>query len=197
MLCGYLKQTCKSITVKEFIELLSLCKNQDALVKCNDTTGFFIHFDQEGQFVNISKSPYANQYGNNGSNDTCESCNRYDSMSKCCRCNGNNCLNADMIINTRKFNEVRSREDEDSTDTKNTTPTKEIKTNKYDLSNISINGIALDSNNDQQVKTTDKVEEKKEEVPEKKAKMYIQDMVDDAIIKTLNKMINGIKVKGE
>ena len=199
MLCGYLKQTCRSIKVKDLIEILKLCKNQDAIIKYADTTNFYIHFDQDGQFINFDKNAQVRQYGNAGAEDTCESCRRYDKKQKCCKCDGTGCLNAESIIDTEKLNETHSRIEDVSIDTESGASTTPILNDKYDLSNFGINGTSINNANETEreipkrrkvVKQPDVVEEVKKQ---QSNGISIQDAVDNAIIKTLTKMINGIK----
>lgn len=188
MLCGYLKQVCRSITVQQLIDILNTCKNKDAIIKLSEMTNFFIHFDQEGQFIDFSKSPMTNKYGNPGVD--CTGCNRYSKEEKRCMCDGKDCLNADMMVDTDKFDNCRICENSCSKDTKTEAPTIEIKNSKYDLSNYSINGTEqVDEGTDNLAKIVPLKEEKKEQIKSKD----IQDVVDKAIINTLTKMINGIQ----
>ena len=198
MLCGYLRQVCKSIKVQDLIDILETCKNKDAVVKCFETTNFFIHFDQDGQFVDFTKNPLGQQYGEGGTDNTCAGCGRYDHVEKACKCDGKNCLNSESLVNTEKLNEIRSRELDSSIASKNQAPTEEIKKveenytinstpvekPKMTLENYSINGVPM-------------VEEVKIEEPTHKEISIpakdIQTSIDNAIINTLNKMISGIK----
>ena len=183
MYCGHLKQICKSITVQELIDILETCKDKNTIVKVLDTTNFYIHFDKDGQFINISKSAMNNQYGN-GTNSGCEGCNRYDKAEKVCKCDGINCLNASMIVNTEKFNKLHSSIESVSISSKNQASRSDSKNDKYDLDNLSINGI--NSNN----KKEDKKEEVKVNTMDSKE---VQLLIDNAIVNTRTKMISGIK----
>ena len=182
MLCGYLKQVCKSITVKELIEILQLCKNPDAIVQLSEMTNFFIHFDIDGQFVDFSKSPLANKYGESGKENSCSSCDRYDQKEKACKCTGKGCMNAGLVIDTEKLDEMRISREPVQEETKNEAPREQVSDSKYDLSNYSINGMSIEI-----------VEEPKEEVKHVIPTKDIQESVDKAIINTLSRMINGIK----
>ena len=199
MLCGYLKQTCKSITVKELIEILKLCKNQDAIIKYADTTNFYIHFDQDGQYINFDKNAQIRQYGNAGAEDTCDTCRRYNKSEKCCKCDGKGCLNADSIVYTEKLNETRSSVETVSTATESGASTSGFVNDKYDLSNFGINGTSINNVNGIEKETPKKKEVAKnpdvvEQVKKQQSNgVSIQDAVDNAIIKTLTKMIRGIK----
>ena len=139
MLCGYLKQTCKSITVSKLIELLKLCKNPEAIIKMNDMTNFYMHFDIDGQFINFNKSPSINQYGECGSNNTCASCIKNDNDKKYCNCDGKDCINASSIVDTEKFDEWSSSETIVQEDTKNQPSTNGFQNDKYNLDNFAIN----------------------------------------------------------
>ncbi len=190
MLCGYLRQVCKSIKVQDLIDILETCKNKDAVVKCFETTNFFIHFDQDGQFVDFTKNPLGQQYGEGGTDNTCSGCGRYDHVAKVCKCDGTNCLNSESVVDTEKLNEIRSRELDSSIASKNQVPTEEIKNveekkPKITLENYTINGVPM-------------VEEVGVEDPSRKEEISIpakdiQASIDNAIINTLNKMISGIK----
>ena len=209
MLCGYLKQVCKSITVKELIEILQTCKNPNAIVQLQETTNFFVHFDQDGQFIDFSKSPQTNKYGEAGANNDCGSCHRYDKKEKQCKCDGNNCINAESIVDTEKLNELRSGVEEAPETREIQVSREEIQklveeTEKkkpiYDANILSINGVPITGSVANHLYTgsvenhlyTDIAEEpvaKKESIPSSQ----IQESVDNAIIAALNKMINGIK----
>ncbi len=191
MLCGYLRQVCKSIKVQDLIDILETCKNKDAIVKCFETTNFFVHFDQDGQFIDITKNPLATQYGEGGTDNKCLSCGRYDHIEKACKCDGKNCLNSESVVDTEKLDEIRSRELDSSTASKIQAPTKEIKNveekkPKMTLQNYSINGVPIVED----VEIEEKPINKDHQTISTKD---IQNSIDNAIINTLNKMISGIK----
>lgn len=162
MYCGYLKQTCKSITVKDLIEILKLCKNPDASIQLLGTTNFFVHFDKEGSYINFTKSPETSSYGST-TGGNCTSCTKFNKSTNSCNCDGKNCLNSDMIIDTNKYQNMQISSNNLSTDTKTQAPTKEVRieesknddnitlappqynnSGKYDLSNFGINGTLND-----------------------------------------------------
>lgn len=212
MLCGYLKQTCKSITVQQLIDILNTCKNKNsAVVKLSEMTNFFIHFDKDGQFVDFSKSPMTKNYGENPEKG-CQTCNRYDHVINQCKCDGKNCLNAECIINDLNIlnkikanlidgNEVTKAEEQPNVISSEQPAKSESDSYiaKYDLSKYTINGIG--NTNDKLKETTtpsstvlkQKNEEEQQKPTTKIPSDTIQNAVDDAIIKALNKMINGIK----
>lgn len=183
MFCGYLRQTCKGITIKELIDILSLCKNKDAKIKLYGVDSFYIHFDQDCQFINFDKSSLKQNYGN------CQNCHRYNKDTNFCKCDGKDCLNANNMIDTEKYNNIHFRDDKSSTDSKNQVSREDILEakrkfhdliNKNDNVNLQVNGI--DIKNKEEPKTEFKVDN-------------IQNYIDDAVVATLNKMINGIKEK--
>lgn len=198
MLCGYMKQTCKSITVAELIKMLQLCKNQNAIVKLSETTNFFIHFDQEGQYIDFTKSPCTQQYGSS-TGQTCLSCPRYNKIEKCCNCDGKGCLNAETIVNTEKYDELRISSEPSPEDSRNQAPTASIQkenvtisnTDKYDISKYAINGSGFEA------KTQTENDTPRRYITEYEAGRLmaknIQDTVDKAILNTLDRMISGIK----
>lgn len=183
MYCGYLKQVCTGITVQQLIDILSLCKNKDAIVKLYDTENFHIHFDQNGQYINFDKTSLKKCYGN------CERCGRYNKTEDKCGCDGKDCLNANMMIDTEKYNSLHSSKSISSKTSINHSSRNDISeakrkfhdlVNKNDSTNLQVNGI--DIKNKEEPKTEFKVDN-------------IQNYIDDAVVATLNKMINGIKEK--
>ena len=198
MYCGYLRQVCKSIKVQDLIDILETCKNKDAVVKCFETTNFFIHFDQDGQFIDITKNPLAQHYGEGGTDNNCTSCGRYDHVEKVCKCDGNNCLNSESVVDTKKLNEIRSRELDSSIASRNQVPREEIKKVKenYTINNIPVEKPKMTLQN-YSINGVPMVEEVEIEEPTHKEISIpakdIQDSIDNAIINTLNKMISGIK----
>lgn len=197
MLCGYLKQVCKSITVEELINILQTCKNKNAVVKLSETTNFFVHFDQEGQYIDFSKSPLGNQYGNT-LGQTCKSCGRFDG--KDCKCDGKGCLNAESIVDTEKLDEARISLEPSHEDSRNQAPTAPIQkenvtitnTDKYDISKYAINGSSFETENKIENDTPKRKFISEHEAGQLMAK-NIQDAVDKAILNTLDRMITGIK----
>ena len=218
MLCGYLKQTCRSITVKELIDILNTCKDKNAVIKLSGMTNFFIHFDKDGKYIDISKSPCANEYGMN-KDKKCDKCSRYNVEEKCCGCDGSDCINASLMVDTEKFNEACSRVGTTPTDTESREVIEhteviedkkadEVITNasvvedveehqipeKYNLDRIGINGVTspvnIETLKDLPANTRVLI------IPPEEKNMNqdeIQDAVDAALLNTLKKMINGIK----
>ena len=135
MLCGYLKQTCKSITVQQLINILKTCKDPNAIIKMNDMTNFYIHFDIDGQFINLTKLPCANDYGECGIDNTCSRCNRHDNKQNCCKCDGKDCINASSMVDTEKFNELASKENTAQETTKSQASITQNKNDEYKLDN--------------------------------------------------------------
>ena len=195
MLCGYLKQTCKSITVSKLIELLKLCKNPDAIIKMNDMTNFYMHFDIDGQFINFNKSPSINQYGECGSNNTCASCIKNDNDKKCCNCDGKDCINASSIVDTEKYDEWSSSETIVQEDTKNQPSTNGIQNDKYNLDNFAINGAndSLNYNPHVEQKTLEFKCNEKEKDGIILTDKVIEQYIDSAITKSLEKIIKSLK----
>ena len=221
MLCGYLKQTCKSISVEELINLLQLCKNKKASIKVNGMSSFYIHFDQDGQFIDLTKQSLSDQYGENGADNTCNSCRLCDKASGACRCNGEGCLNAESMIETEKYNNPPSVKSTTSTDTKSEEATVVLETKvasteanrngrSYDLSMFTINGngsegtpeVVVEDVGDKRVEELIKESETTSpvlEVPKQKPieepldSNVIKKVINDAIADTLTKMINSIK----
>ena len=184
MYCGYLRQTCRGITVQELIDILSLCRDKkNTKIKLYGVDSFYIHFDQDCQYINFDKSSLKQSYGN------CEKCGRYDKDTNSCKCDGKDCLNAYSMIDIEKYNKIHFGDSESSTDSKNQASSEDISEtkrkfhdliNKNDSVNLQVNGI--DTKNKEETKTEFKIDN-------------IQNYIDDAVIATLNKMINGIKEK--
>ena len=207
MLCGYLRQTCRSIKVKDLIEILQLCKNQDAVIKLSGMTNFYIHFDQDGQFIDISKQANGDQYGESGKENTCITCHLHDNNTGKCNCTGEGCINGESMIDTKKYNELASRKEEVHEDTKSEAPTEQIKNkgtdiSNYDLSMFSINGTeSIQENIEEKAFNMPPVEivhpvlrpdNNKKEL-ELNLEDKIQELIDNALVNTLTKMINGLK----
>ena len=207
MLCGYLRQTCRSIKVKDLIEILQLCKNQDAVIKLSGMTNFYIHFDQDGQFIDISKQANGDQYGESGKENTCITCHLHDNNTGKCNCTGEGCINGESMIDTKKYNELASRKEEVHEDTKSEAPTEQIKNkgtdiSNYDLSMFSINGAeSIQENIEEKAFNMPPVEivhpvlrpdNNKQEI-ELNVEDHIQELIDNALVNTLTKMIDGLK----
>ena len=193
MLCSYLRQQCRSITIGQLIDILQLCNNKDAVVQLSEMTSFYIHFDQDGKFIDFSKSPLGNQYGNAKEN-LCLSCASFDKDNNICKFNSRTCINPESIIDTEKYDKLRSTEIPVQEPTK-TEPSRTVTQNtKYDISNLSINGITTGATpvHEEEPKVTETVQpvikQDKESTPTKD----IQSIVDKAIINTLTRMIGGI-----
>lgn len=210
MLCGYLRQTCRSIKVKDLIEILQLCKNQDAVIKLSGMTNFYIHFDQDGQFIDISKQANGDQYGESGKENTCITCHLHDNNTGKCNCTGEGCINGESMIDTKKYNELASSKEEVQEDTKSEASTESIENkgtdiSNYDLSRFSINGAESTQENIKiEEKTIDDVSpveivhpvlrpnSNKKEI-ELNLEDKIQELIDNALVNTLTKMIEGLK----
>ena len=213
MLCGYLRQTCRSIKVKDLIEILQLCKNQDAVIKLSGMTNFYIHFDQDGQFIDISKQANGDQYGESGKENTCITCHLHDNNTGKCNCTGEGCINGESMIDTKKYNELASRKEEAQEDTKSEAFTESIENkgtniSNYDLSRFSINGAESTQENNIKIeeKTIDNVPPveivhpvlRPNNIPESNEGWIsledkIQELIDNALVNTLTKMIDGLK----
>lgn len=200
MLCGYLKQVCKSITVGELIDILNTCHDKSAVVKMSGMTNFFVHFDQDGKYIDISKSPCANEYGMNKEKH-CDKCSRYNTEEKACGCDGKDCMNASMLVDTEKFDELRSRpkETQEVTETREVIEHSEVidkpVPEKYNLENMSINGVAQQPINITELKDLP-ANARVLVIPPEEQHMdeeEIQAAVDTALLNALKKMINGIK----
>lgn len=175
MLCGHLKQSCKSITVGDLINILQSCKNKDALVKFSNTTNFYIHFDMDGQFVDFSKQARGSDYGENGVDNKCEGCHSYSKEEKTCKCNGNDCLNVDSIVDTKIWKHCSSCKQCSSKDSKNVASTTELKIG--DVVKTIPPVLTIDKRKETEISFED----------------YIQELIDKALINTLTRMIDSIK----
>ena len=188
MFCGYLKQTCKSITVEDLIKLLQKCKNQQAIIKLNDMTNFYIHFDIDGQFIDFNKQARGKEYGESGTDNKCIYCRQYSKEENCCKCTGEGCLNSESIVDTKTFNGCSSCNSPCSEDTKSGIPGVKIE-------------VTEGNEDDFKLKDIIKIEPpvfKLDNIPESKEgwislEDMIKEMIDKALVKTLNRMIDSIK----
>ena len=205
MLCGYLKHTCRSITIEELINILQLCKNKKAIVKMSNMTNFYIHFDQDGQYIDITKSANANQYSTE-----CNTCTRHDKTNNVCKCTGEDCLNASLMVDTAKLNQLRSdKKNEEVEEDRSHIVNKEMEMYeakkkvqeefnknsaiKIELATPEQDLIYVKPNND-----TIKVEAKPVPLEIKQEKEVslnegLESIINNAISKALEKMINSLK----
>lgn len=93
MLCGHMKTECTDLTLGELKAILDKCRNDNAIIKYSDTNHFFIHFDQDGEFINFSKIPADKNYGDRGADNKCCNCEAFNKNTHVCECNPEDCMN--------------------------------------------------------------------------------------------------------
>lgn len=89
MYCGAKMAHLEGKTIKELFEAIpESMLNTKVKVFSNDK--FYVHFDVEGEFINIDTRPWSNMYGSIES-ETCSKCPKF--VNKKCTCDGSNCIN--------------------------------------------------------------------------------------------------------
>lgn len=89
MYCGAKMAHLEDKTIKELFEAIPESM-LNAKVKVFSNEKFYVHFDVEGEFINIDTRPWSNMYGSIES-ETCSKCPKF--VNKKCTCDGSNCIN--------------------------------------------------------------------------------------------------------
>lgn len=101
MYCGFKRKHLENPTVGELIKVLEKLDPNAYTVKCaGNHNNIYIHFDVDEPIIVIDYRPTAGSYGDHRAGG-CASCKKYDKTLGC-RCDGKNCLNAQIIENKQK-----------------------------------------------------------------------------------------------
>lgn len=148
MYCGAKMAHLEGKTIKELFEAIpeSMLNTK---VKVFSNEKFYVHFDVEGEFINIDTRPWANMYGSIES-ESCAKCPKF--VNKKCTCDGSNCINfaglssdksiAESLIKADSMNAVytppKKEEPKKVEDVKVEEPVKEA---KDDDDTLTVNGV--------------------------------------------------------
>ncbi len=114
MYCGFLRTECNSISIGELIKILEPYKNTNTNIKIQNSDHFYIHFDQDGDFININNLSLDRSYRNSTRCKNCEVFNK--DIEKCC-CDGKHCVTVDLFKgpnNNEQSSEQKSVEVKDT-----------------------------------------------------------------------------------
>jgi hypothetical protein len=117
MYCGAAQKFLKDATVKDILKLIpdSLL---DAKVNIMNSSKFYIHFDMDGNNINIDYRPWPAMYGENSENNSCDKCKSYNKKSKSCGCKGTDCMNYQNLFNNNLKSATASKIKDEEKDTK-------------------------------------------------------------------------------
>ena len=117
MYCGAAQKFLKDATVKDILKLIpdSLL---DAKVNIMNSSKFYIHFDIDGNNINIDYRPWPAMYGENGENNSCDKCKSYNKKSKSCSCKGTDCMNYQSLFNNNSKSVISNKIEDEEKDTK-------------------------------------------------------------------------------
>lgn len=105
MFCGKRKLYLKNISIKKLIEILKPYENLQVRVSGQDS--FYIHFDQDVDYIDLNQLDVFRLYGKEG--ESCKKCPAYD-QTVGCSCSGINCM-TDHLYNDITNNKSSSEEE--------------------------------------------------------------------------------------
>ena len=95
MFCGKYKQYLQDIKIKDLIKIFK--PYEDLSIKVSGSEGFYLNFDQSGDYIDITHINIPRMYGMEGK--YCKSnCELYDSVTGC-KCTGENCVTDSLYKN--------------------------------------------------------------------------------------------------